>query len=175
MITARACIALRELTDRRSLTILREIIAAIRQFGFPKQIRVDNDPSLKSRVMRSALRVLSVKLQVVDIACPWQNGRVERFFGAFKAAMARIIVNNASSPPSTTTIQKLAAASDRAKPARLEYVFRARKNEQSQLCGLASSNFFALALDLRLIGGGSGQKIARFGQWRRLETLGIGQ
>lgn len=94
----RACLALSELRDRRTLTILRAIIAAIRQLGFPTRIRVDNDPSLKSALMRAALRLLGVKLQVVEPACPWQNGRIERFFGTFKAAIGTIVVNGADLP-----------------------------------------------------------------------------
>jgi putative transposase len=91
----RACISLTELADKRSLTLLREIVAAIRQFGVPKTIRVDNDPSLKSRLMHATLRLIGVKLQVVQIACPWMNGRIERFFGTFKAAITRIQIEGA--------------------------------------------------------------------------------
>ena len=89
----RACITLRELSDKRTLTILREIIAVIRRFGFPTKIRVDNEASLKSALMRAALRVLGIELQVVAIACPWMNGRIERFFGTFKAAIRTIAVD----------------------------------------------------------------------------------
>lgn len=91
----RACISLTELADKRSLTILREIVAAIRQFGFPTKIRVDNEASLKSRLMRAALRVLGIELQIVAIACPWMNGKIERFFGSFKAAISRIVIEGA--------------------------------------------------------------------------------
>ncbi len=91
----RACIALRELSDKRTLTVLREIVEAIRQFGLPTKIRVDNDPSLKSALMRAALGVLGVKLQVVQIACPWMSGRIERFFGSFKAVVRQIVINGA--------------------------------------------------------------------------------
>lgn len=94
----RACITLIELHDKRTLTILREIIAAIRRYGFPKRIRVDNEASLKSGSMRVVLRLLRVKLQIVQVACPWQNGRIERFFGTFKAAIRTIVVNGTDLP-----------------------------------------------------------------------------
>jgi len=35
---------------------------------------------------------LGIKLQTTDPGCPWQNGRIERFFGTFKAAIRRIAV-----------------------------------------------------------------------------------
>ncbi|MBK7144673.1 MAG: hypothetical protein IPH76_05500 [Xanthomonadales bacterium] len=90
----RACISLTELADKRSLTILREIVAAIRQFGFPTKIRVDNEASLKSRLMRAALRVLGIELQIVAMRVP-DDGKIERFFGSFKAAISRIVIEGA--------------------------------------------------------------------------------
>lgn len=89
----RACIALSALADKRSLTILREIAAAIRRFGVPRRIRVDNEACLKSRLMRLGLFALGVRLQFIEPFCPWQNGRIERFFGAFKRAVRLIPVS----------------------------------------------------------------------------------
>ena len=88
----RACIALNELTDKRSLTILREIIRAMQRFGLPQRIRVDNDACLKSKLMRFGLALLGVHLQVIAPFCPWQNGRIEQFFGTFKAAIRKVVV-----------------------------------------------------------------------------------
>lgn len=88
----RACIALNELTDNRSLTILREIIRAASRFGLPRRIRVDNDACLKSKLMRFGLALLGIRLQVISPFCPWQNGRIERFFGTFKAAIRKVVV-----------------------------------------------------------------------------------
>ena len=56
------------------------------------KLRVDNDPPLKSALMRATLRLLGVKLQVIQVACPWMNGRIERFFGTFKAAIRQVVV-----------------------------------------------------------------------------------
>ena len=95
---SRVCIALRELSDKRSLTILRELIRAMRQFGLPRRIRVDNERCLTSTVMRAALTLLGVRLQTIDKHCPWPNGRIERFFGTFKAAIRRIVVAGVDLP-----------------------------------------------------------------------------
>ncbi len=90
----RACIALQELNDKSSLTILRAIIAAIRRYGTPRNIRVDNDACLKSKRMRLVLALLGIRLQITAPGCPWMNGRIERFFGTFKAAIGKIAIIN---------------------------------------------------------------------------------
>lgn len=62
-----------------------EIVQAIRQFGFPQFIRTDNEACFNSWWLKSCLALLGIKKQTSDIASPWQNGRIERFFGTFKA------------------------------------------------------------------------------------------
>jgi len=70
----RACLRLSALTDKRSATILRELIDAFRRFGLPQRIRVDNEACFNSRLMKAALALLGVRLQTTDLHCPWQNG-----------------------------------------------------------------------------------------------------
>jgi transposase InsO family protein len=91
----RACIALRDLADKRSFTILRELIAAMRRFGVPRCIRVDNEACLTSRRMRFAMMLLGIRLQRTDTHCPWQNRYIERLFGTLKAALVGIAIANA--------------------------------------------------------------------------------
>ena len=67
-----------------SATILLQFTQAIRQFGFPKQIRTDNEACFNSKLLRLAFGLLGIKHQTTEVACPWQNGRVERFFLTFK-------------------------------------------------------------------------------------------
>ncbi|HRQ65276.1 MAG TPA: integrase core domain-containing protein [Xanthomonadaceae bacterium] len=86
----RACLALRELADKSSLTILRELIAAFRRFGMPKAIRTDNEACFNSWLMRGALRLLGIHHQTTEPGCPWMNGRIERYFGSLKAVLDRI-------------------------------------------------------------------------------------
>lgn len=88
----RACLELASLPDKRSLTILRVVISAFRRYGLPAQIRVDNEICLNSRLMRRALGLLGVRLQTIDLHCPWQNGRIERFFGTLKQKLDAISV-----------------------------------------------------------------------------------
>jgi putative transposase len=88
----RACLSLSALPDKRSLMILRELIATFRGYGFPSTLRVDNERCLNSRVIRGALVVLGIRLQTIDLHCPWQNGRIERFFGTLKRPLDTITV-----------------------------------------------------------------------------------
>ncbi|MEO5560070.1 MAG: integrase core domain-containing protein [Dokdonella sp.] len=77
-------------TDKRSTTILLELVGVFRRFGLPKLIGVDNEACFVSRRMRVALTLLGVRLQRTDVHCPWQNGRIERLFGTFKTVLAKI-------------------------------------------------------------------------------------
>jgi putative transposase len=86
----RAALRLIELRDKSSLTILRELIGAIRQSGIPRAIRTDNEACFTSRTMRIALAALGIQHQKTELHCPWQNGRIERFFGTFKRHIDKI-------------------------------------------------------------------------------------
>ncbi len=89
---ARACLRLQALPDKRSATILRELIAAFRRYGLPQHIRVDNEACFNSLLLKAALRLLGVRLQTIALHCPWQNGRIERFFGTLKRSLDRIVI-----------------------------------------------------------------------------------
>lgn len=88
----RACLDLVALPDKRSLTILRTIIPAFQRYGLPARIRVDNEICFNSRLMRGVLVLLGVHLQTIELHCPWQNGRIERFFGTLKQKLDAISV-----------------------------------------------------------------------------------
>ena len=123
----RACLRLSPLTDKRSVTILLELIVAFRRFGLPKRLRMDNDAQgcasaasagdgmdaggratqgavagnagaaeacFNSRLMRSGLALIDIRLQTTELHCPWQNGSIERFFGTFKQCLDRIVITD---------------------------------------------------------------------------------
>jgi len=87
---SRALLCLQELKSKHSLVILRELIQTIKHYGFPKKIRTDNESCFTSKLIKLSLRLLSIKRQTTDIACPWQNGRIERCFGTFKQKWRQI-------------------------------------------------------------------------------------
>lgn len=89
---SRACLRLQHVTSKSSLSILHELVLAMRRFGIPKLIRTDNEACFTSVVLCMPLRMLGIRLQRSAPNCPWQNGRIERLFGTLKAVLNRITV-----------------------------------------------------------------------------------
>lgn len=87
---SRLSIALRELKSKHSDVLMLEIRQAIRQFGLPKFIRTDNEACFNSRWLNGCLKLLRIKKQTSRVACPWMNGRIERFFGTFKERLRQL-------------------------------------------------------------------------------------
>ncbi|WP_082190138.1 integrase core domain-containing protein [Frateuria defendens] len=58
----------------------------------PCVIRVDNEACFNSRLVKTTLTLLGIRLQTIDLHAPWQNGRIERFFGTFKRHLDRIAI-----------------------------------------------------------------------------------
>ncbi len=80
----RACVVLQSLSDKRCISIIHALTKAMQRFGIPKTIRTDNEATFSARLFEAFLSLLGIKHQQIDLACPWQNGRVERFFGTLK-------------------------------------------------------------------------------------------
>ena len=72
------------LKDKASITILRFLLDAVEMYGKPKFLRTDNEAVFTSRLFRFGLWLMGIRHQLIDKACPWQNGRIERFFGTLK-------------------------------------------------------------------------------------------
>jgi putative transposase len=85
---SRACLRLQRLSDKSSVTLLRELSEAVRRYGWPQFLRTDNEAVLLSRWFRFGLWLLGIQHQRIEPGCPWQNGRVERFIGTVKRALA---------------------------------------------------------------------------------------
>lgn len=85
---SRACLRLQRLADKSSLTLLRELIEAVKRYGCPQYLRTDNEAVLVSRLFRCSLWLLGIHHQRTQPGCPWQNGRVERFIGTVKRELA---------------------------------------------------------------------------------------
>lgn len=81
---SRKNLTLSALKDKATLTLLQHIIHACQQYGKPKIIRTDNEAVFTSRLFRLTLWLLDIRHQKTDKHCPWQNGRIERFFGTLK-------------------------------------------------------------------------------------------
>ena len=91
---SRAALALEAVRSKSSWTLIVKLAAAIKRYGKPKMIRTDNEAIFTSRVFRLALFLLSISHQTTDLHCPWQNGRVERFFGTLKTSLEQLAVTS---------------------------------------------------------------------------------
>lgn len=89
----RKCISLKSISDKASITLLKALITAIESYGKPKAIRTDNESVFTSRLFRLGLWILGIRHQRTQIHSPWQNGRIERFFGTFKFYSDKVIFN----------------------------------------------------------------------------------
>jgi putative transposase len=70
------------------------LLRCFRKFGIPKTLRTDNEASFKSRLLKAALFLLKVRVKHTAPRSPWQNGRIERLFGSFKADFTRLLHGN---------------------------------------------------------------------------------
>lgn len=57
-------------------------------------MRTDNESVFTSGAFRLALFLLGIRHQRIDLYCPWQNGRVERFFGTLKEKLDQVVVDS---------------------------------------------------------------------------------
>lgn len=84
---SRKCLGLVSLKQKSSVAILKALISVLERHPKPQQIRTDNEICFKSRLILWGLWFLGIQHQTIDKNCPWQNGRVERFFGTLKSTI----------------------------------------------------------------------------------------
>lgn len=84
---SRANLALAALPGKATINILHLLLDAVKLYGTPKYIRTDNEAIFQSRLFKLVLRLLGIRHQGIDKHSPWQNGRIERFFGTLKAKL----------------------------------------------------------------------------------------
>jgi len=89
---SRANLYLKAIHSKASLHLLRILLDAIDKYGKPEAIRTDNEAVFTSKLFRFGLWFLGIKHQRTDVGCPWQNGKVERFFGTLKEKLNQIDV-----------------------------------------------------------------------------------
>ena len=61
-------------------------------------LRTDNEATFTARLFRLALFVLGIHHQRTEPFAPWQNGRVERFFGTFKRSLRQLREEKPNAP-----------------------------------------------------------------------------
>ena len=80
----RTCVGLQQAERKTSIALLTQVLRLCRTYGMPKVIQTDNEACFTSLFFRLGLRLAKIKHKTSDVASPWQNGRIERFFGTFK-------------------------------------------------------------------------------------------
>jgi putative transposase len=94
---SRLVVCLHTLLNKRSWTLLGHLCLAIGQYGKPKSVRTDNEMVFTSRVFRTLLYLTGIRHQRTQIGAPWQNGRIERFFGTLKPLLRQLTISGAAS------------------------------------------------------------------------------
>ena len=85
---SRRVLELIPLRQKSSVAILLALLQTLKHYPAPKQIRTDNESCFTSRLMRFGLWFMGIRHQRIDKNSPWQNGRIERFFGTFKTNLS---------------------------------------------------------------------------------------
>ncbi len=85
---SRKALGLIPLKQKSSIVILRALLNILDNTPAPQFIRSDNEICFNSKLMKFGFWVLGIKHQTIDKHCPWQNGRIERFFGTLKTSLA---------------------------------------------------------------------------------------
>lgn len=89
IIEYRSCaLLLLEVLIRKAATALaRALSQAFERFGLPRTILTDNEGPFRSRLWKRLLRRAGVRHRRIRPYSPWQNGRIERFFGTLKSKL----------------------------------------------------------------------------------------
>ena len=87
---SRVALRLKMLPRKCTWTLLGHVCLAIAAHGRPRSIRTDNESMFTSRLWRRAFEIAGIGHQRSDVGCPWQNGRIERFFGTMKTALRQV-------------------------------------------------------------------------------------
>jgi len=84
---SRKVLMLKRLKNKSSTSVLRALLDILESVDKPLFIRTDNEICFNSRLIRFGLWLLGIKKQTTEKHSPWQNGRIERFFGTLKRTL----------------------------------------------------------------------------------------
>ncbi|MBI3352219.1 MAG: transposase family protein [Nitrospirae bacterium] len=91
---SRANLCLKALKNKSSLQLLKNLIGSIQKNGKPKILKTDNEPVFTSFLFKFTLFLLGIRHRPITPGCPWQNGRIERFFLSLKEKLNQIEVDS---------------------------------------------------------------------------------
>jgi putative transposase len=91
---SRRSLALLSVRDKLTVSVIEIICKFVRVFGKPQFIRSDNEPCFTSTLFALAMRFLGVRHQLTRPHSPWENGRIERFFGTLKRFTSQLHIES---------------------------------------------------------------------------------
>jgi transposase InsO family protein len=87
---SRLNLMLRAIPRFNAWTLLGYLFLAIGRYGRPSVIRFDNHPVHRAKKVTAVLRWAGIRPRFIRPASPWQNGRIERFFGTLKSHLGKM-------------------------------------------------------------------------------------
>ena len=90
----RATLTLTVVRNKSAATLLHAVASCIERFGRPQTLRTDNEAMFRSWLFRVSLWLVGIRHQRIELQCPWQNGRIERFFGTLKSKLDQRAVDS---------------------------------------------------------------------------------
>lgn len=93
----RACLGLTAIKHKTSLILLQQVLTLCQTYGIPRAIQTDNERCFTSFTFRLGLWWLGIRHITTRVASPWQNGRIERFFGTFKHYAKQVAIPRSTS------------------------------------------------------------------------------
>lgn len=81
---SRALLVLIVLVRKTAAALARALARVFEEFGPPQALVTDNEGPFRSGVWKRLLARFGVRHRRIAPYCPWQNGRIERFFGTLK-------------------------------------------------------------------------------------------
>lgn len=93
---SRRLLCMQQMPRKCTLTLLGHLLLTMARFGAPAVIRTDNESMFVSVFWRTVLAALGICHRRSQLACTWQNGRIERLFGTLKPILRSIRPNTAA-------------------------------------------------------------------------------
>jgi transposase InsO family protein len=81
---------LKVLAHKETWVLPGHVCLAIGTYGLPAAVRTDNEGIFTGWLWRCALKCFGIRRERIDVASPWQNGRIERLFGILKPLLRKL-------------------------------------------------------------------------------------
>ena len=88
---SRALLLLVALVRKTAAVLVNALAEAFERFGPPRSLVTDNEGPFRSGLWKRLLARLGVHHRRIAPYSPWQNGRIERFFGTLKPKLKQLL------------------------------------------------------------------------------------